>query len=102
MYLQSWQIFLLGAIFGVFIAVLAGVLIIFALAKRYGVNKVELRNAGESEDGTSAVDLVFKLTYIMYRLGLISENDMHFLTGELEEADWEKTLKKEESNENHR
>ena len=46
MYLQSWQIFLLGAIFGVFIAVLAGVLIIFALAKRYGVNKVELRNAG--------------------------------------------------------
>lgn len=94
MYLQSWQIFLLGCVIGGFISFLVLSIAVVRFLERIGMNP-------KSKD-EKTIDLIARLNYVLLAKKIINDTDIQFLLEKISYDDWKQANepKEEEVNGN--
>ena len=97
MYFEPWQVFLVGCIVGTLISFIILTLIIINTIGRIGIkgihfhnlssepNIVDLNNVPGDQDD---VDLLARLSFVLSHHGLMSQNDIDFVSGNISIEDW--------------
>ena len=93
MYLQSWQIFILGCLLGIVISFIVIVVMIF---RNIGFND-KLSNKDNK-----MLDLIAKLDYVLIARKLITQADTDFILDKITFSEWRKTLPKDEVSDENR
>lgn len=104
MYFESWQVFLVGCIVGTLISFIILTLIIINTIGRIGIKGVHFNNLssepnivdfnnvpGDQDD----VDLLARLSFVLSHHGLISQNDIDFISGNISIEIWKKVADEE-------
>ena len=88
MYLQPWQIFLLGCIVGI---VISYVLLCIMAAR----SNIQPRIMQKPNNSDKAVDLIAKLNYILLLKNVLTPEDMQFMLDNMTYEDWKKSFSNE-------
>lgn len=97
MYFEPWQVFLVGCIVGTLISFIILTLIIINTIGRIGIKGVHFHNLSDepapddfnnAPDDQDNVDLLARLSFVLSHHGLISQNDIDFISENISMETW--------------
>ena len=104
MYFEPWQVFLVGCIVGTLISFIVLTLIIINTIGRIGIkgihfhevsNNPNIEDLIENSEDQDDVDLLARLSFVLSHHGLMSQNDIDFVSGNISIDDWKKIADEE-------
>lgn len=90
MYLEPWQVFLGGCVIGTLISFIVLTVLIINVIGRIGIKGIKFSDISGSD--MNDTDLVAKLSFILLARGVVTQDDLDFMTEKISFREWKDTV----------